>query len=184
MKVGGIMPTIAEVQRQIDGLEHKYIFWTQKEIRSLPDILDKDERILALTSGFMNNATWLAVCTNKRVLFLNRGMILGLRQIQIPLDRIQAIDHEYTIFFGSIRVWDGASYFTIGMVAKHSIAPFVKVTQDAMHSLRNPNATKAHSAVTSASADIASQLERLAALKEKGFLTAEEFQSQKRKLLG
>ena len=177
------MPTLVEVQRQIDGLEHKYIFWTQKEIRSLPDILDKDERILALTSGFMNSATWLAICTNKRVLFLNRGMIFGLRQLQIPLDRVQAIDHEYTVFFGSIRVWDGASYFTIGMVAKHSIAPFVKVTQDAMHAFRNQNTAKA-SGTTSGATDIASQLERLAALKEKGFLTEEEFQSQKRKLLG
>lgn len=177
------MPSSAEIQRQIDALEHKYIFWTNKEIRSLPDILDKDERLLALTSGFMNNATWLAVCTSKRVMFLNRGMLFGLRQLQIPLDRVQAIDHEYTVFFGSIRVWDGASYFTIGMVAKHSIAPFVKATQEAMQTVRNQNKNATASAQAGGT-DIASQLERLAALKEKGFLSEDEFQSQKRKLLG
>ena len=173
------MPTIAEVKRQIDAYPHSYIFWTKKEIRALPEILEHGESIKAITSGLMNNATWLAVCTDRRIIFLNRGMFYGLRQIQIPLDRIQAIDHEFTIFFGSIRVWDGASAFTISMVLKGSILPFVKVTQEQLQIVRNLTKKSAQPLAN----DIASQLERLAALKDKGHLSEEEFQAQKRKLL-
>ena len=95
------MPTLDEVKRQIAACPHRYVFWTEKEIRALPEILDNDEKIKAVTSGMLDGATWLAVCTSRRLIFLNRGMIYGLRQIQFPLDRIQSIDHEFTIFFGS-----------------------------------------------------------------------------------
>lgn len=173
------MPTLAQIKRQIDDYKHSYIFWTKKEIRALPEVMDSDESVKAITSGLMGNSTWLAVCTEKRVIFLNRGMFYGARQIQVPLERIQAIDHEFTIFFGSITVWDGASAFTISMVLKDSILPFVKATQEQMQIARKQPKNPAQPAE-----DIASQLERLAALKEKGHLTEEEFQAQKKKLLG
>lgn len=170
------MPTLAEIKRQIAAYPHSYVFWTKKEIRALPDILDHDEVVKAVTSGIMENATWLAVCTNRRVIFLNRGMFFGLRQLQVPLDRIQAIDHEFTIFFGAISVWDGASAFTIRMVLKSSILPFVKTTEEAMQLVRKHTKNPAQP-------DIATQLEKLVELKEKGHLTEEEFQTQKKKLL-
>lgn len=174
------MPTLAEVNRQIAACPDRYIFWTQKEIKMLPQILKKDERILAVTSGSMNNATWLAVCSNQRLIFLNCGMFYGLRQVQMPLDRIQSIDHSATVMFGSIRVWDGASAFTINMVLKKSITPFVRATEEAMFALRKAHAKES----TSSPADVATQLSKLAELKEKGHLTDAEFQLQKKKLLG
>lgn len=171
------MPTLAEVKKQIDAYPHRYIFWTQKEIRALPEILDPDEKILAVTSGFIDGSTWLLTCTNRRLIFLNRGMIYGLRQIQMPLDRIQSIDHSAVIALGTIRVWDGASAIAIGMVFKPSILPFVRATEEAMYAFKRGAASKP------ATVDIASQLERLAALKEKGHLTEAEFEAQKKKLL-
>lgn len=174
------MPTLNEVENQISAYKNGYIFWTKKEIKSLPAILDKGESVKAYTSGLMGNATWLAVCTEKRVIFLNRGMFYGTRQLQIPLDRIQSIDSEFTLVFGSITIWDGASAFMIKMVLKSSIAPFVKITQEQMQIARRPVMPVGKSEPI----DIASQLEKLATLKERGYLTEEEFQTQKKKLLG
>ncbi|MEQ1705770.1 MAG: PH domain-containing protein [Rickettsiales bacterium] len=176
------MPSLAEIDRQIEAYGHGYVFWTRKEIRALPGILEHDEPVKAITSGFINNSTWLAVCTDRRIVFINRGMFYGVRQLQIPLERIQAIDHEATIFFGSITVWDGASAFNVGMVLKSSILPFVKVTQEQMQIVRKQ--TQTTTPHPQPANDIASQLERLATLKEKGHLTEEEFQAQKKKLLG
>jgi hypothetical protein len=172
------MPSLAEVKREIEACPGRYIFWTQKEVRALPKILEPNEKIKAITSGLMNHATWLAVCTNQRIIFLNCGMFFGVRQVQLPLERIQSIDHEFSLVFGSIRVWDGASAFTMSMVLKSSIPPFVKATQEAMHKAHSPA-----KAATTAATDIASQLAKLAELKEKGYLTEDEFQSQKKKLL-
>lgn len=185
------MPTLAEVKQQIERFKHGSIIGTNKEVKTLPEVLDADEEVIAVTSGFMNNATWLAVCTPRRLIFLNCGMFFGRRQVQLPLDRIQSLDHDYTIFFGSISVWDGASSFTIRMVSKPSIVPFIRATQEAMNEMRGySNKHKAENTTPSAAPnttetqlDVATQLEKLASLKERGHITEAEFNAQKRKLL-
>lgn len=181
------MPSLAEIKSQIKAYKQSYIFWTQKEIKVLPEILNDDESLLAITSGMIGASTWLAVCTNRRLIFLNSGMFFGLRQVQYALDRIQSLDHSFTIVFGSISVWDGASSFTLNLILKDSIRPFVKVTQKAMQAFKTgmstPQATAVPSAKT-APVDVATQIAKLAALKDSGHLTEEEFQQQKRKLLG
>jgi len=184
------MPTLQQVWQQINVLPTKYIFNTKKEIRYLPQILIEGEQILALTSGFMQNRTWLAVCTNRRVLFLDRGMFFGLRQVQMNLDRIQAIDSAFGIAFGSIRVWDGASSMNISLVLKSSVAPFVKTVQESMdkykrlmvHDIASATSS-AHTAVNPTQATMLSELERLAKLKTDGHLSEAEYVAAKAKLL-
>ena len=107
-------------------------------------------------------------------------MFIGAQQIQMPLDRVQSIDHEFTLFFGSISVFDGINMFSMRLVRKSAILPFVKATEEAMYHFRHgaaPVAAAAHAP------DIAGQLSKLVDLKEKGYLTEDEFQAQKKKLL-
>lgn len=185
------MPTIDEVWKQINALPVKYIFYTRKEVRYLPKILGQDEQILAVTSGLMQNRTWLAVCTSKRVLFLDRGMFFGLRQFQINLDRIQAIDSSFGLAFGTIRVWDGASAMQIGLVLKSSIAPFVKTVQEAMdrykrtlvYDLANAASHARPTAGATPPPDFIHELERLSKLRTDGHLSEAEFNAAKAKLL-
>lgn len=185
------MPTIGEIWQQIHHLPHKYIFYTRKEIRYLPKILNANEAVLALTSGFMQNKTWLAVCTNQRVLFLNRGMFFGLRQVQMNLDRIQKIDSDFGLAFGSIRMWDGSSSMAISLVLRSSVAPFVRATQDAIDRYKRLMAHElaatiggTHAGQTAASSGFITELERLADLKTSGALSDAEYAAAKAKLLG
>ena len=182
------MPTLEQVKKQIAALPDRYIFYTGKEIRYLPKILGEGEDILALTSGYLDGRTWLAVCTNRRVLLLHRGMFFGLRQIQMNLDRIQSIDSSYTIVFGNIRLWDGANSIGINLVLKSSIAPFVKTTQEAMDRYKRQMAHDIGSAVTNAgrptaAVNMTDELERLSKLKAQGHLSEAEFAAAKIKLL-
>jgi hypothetical protein len=188
------MPTREQVWSEVNALKNKYIFYTRKEINYLPHILSEGERILALTSGLMENRTWLAVCTDRRVLFLDRGMFFGLRQVQINLDRLQTIESQSGLFFGSIRIVDAGSAMTISMVLKSSIAPFVRTVQDAMdrykrtmvydlahattNALPHPDAE-----VTPEKSALVNELERLAQLQADGHLSAEEYAAAKAKLL-
>lgn len=173
------MPTLAQVKQQIAAYPDRYVFWTQKEINALPKILDEGERIAAVTSGMVQGCTWLAVCTDRRLIFLNCRMFFGLRQVQMPLNRVQSIDHDFTIFFGNIRVFDGVNVFMMGLVLKQSILPFVKKTEEMMYAQRH-----GHGAPATAAVDVASQLEKLASLRDRGVLTDAEFRAQKKKLLG
>ena len=171
------MPSAREIDQQIRAYRDRYIFWTQKEVRALPEVLDADEQVKAITSGMKDNTTWLAVCTQRRLIFLNRGMVYGLRQVQFPLDRIQSIDHHFALVFGTIRVWDGASAFSMGMILRGSIIPFVRVVEEQMSLFKRQQTGQV------GGNDVASQLVKLAGLKEKGYLTEDEFQQQKAKLL-
>lgn len=185
------MPTLEDVKRQIDALpgfgsEKWFVrdyFFTRREIEYLPGILENGEAILAVASGIMNKKTWLAVCSDRRVIFLNRGMVYGLKQFQIPHDRIQAIDNETGMLMGTLTIWDGATYIHLRMVMKKTVWQFVKVTREAMERYRRGLRAQ-QAGETGPPVDVASQIERLAALREKGLLTLEEFESQKRKILG
>lgn len=186
------MQSIESIRRQISRIKNYYIFFTEKEIRYLPQVMAMDERILALTSGYVGSDTWLAVCTNRQVIFANRGMIYGTEQYQMPLSRIQSVDYETGIFFGSIRVWDGAKSISIGYVWKSSIPPFIRAVQEAMHAEQNGrpipglsgNSTPQPASTSNAVEDTVTALERLAKLKAQGVLTDDEFEAQKKKILG
>jgi hypothetical protein len=177
------MPSYDDIKAQINALDHKYIFYTKKEIRYLPQILVEGEVIRALTSGFNEGRTVLAVCTNRRVLFLDKGMFFGLRQWQMALDRIQAIDGDYALVFGRVRFWDGAAPMEMTMVLANTIDPFIKASRQAIDDFRKLSFHEITQSHTPAAVDIASQLERLAKLVDSGHLTPQEFQAQKEKLL-
>ena len=178
------MPSTREIEEQIKACESPYIFWTRKEIRALPELLLEGEIIHALTSGLMDGNTWLAVCTNRRLFFIDRGMVYGIRQVQVPLERIQSIDHESKLLFGSIKVFDGSTSFLLRWVLKSSILPFIRATQKAILDYKQNLLTRPQSAANAPTmGTTADELEKLAGLLEKGLLTHEEFQEQKKKLL-
>ena len=171
------MPTLQDIKQQIKELGEVDTFGTKKEIRYLPEILSQDETLRGITSGLTEGNTWLIALTNKRIIFLDKGMIYGLKQKEIPLEKINSIEQKTGIMFGEIGIWDGASHITIKNIDKKAVKPFVIAVNAVISELK----TSHPSAVPKLS--IADQLEQLAGLRDKGVLTEEEFTDQKRKLL-
>lgn len=157
-------------------------FFTKKELNHLPEILIDGEQVLAFTSGLMDGNTWLITLTDKRIIFLDKGMVFGLKQTVIDLDKVNAVSGETGLLFGKISIQDGASTRTIENVWKKTVVKFTNKVRDAIEARKATS--RPQTATAPAGVDIASQLERLAALKEKGILTQEEFNQQKAKLLG
>lgn len=172
------MPTKKEIEQQINALgEAAHIFGTKKEVNALPDILVPGEEVKGLTSGVVKNATWLIVCTTKRILFLDKGLLYGLKQVEIPLDKVNSIEQKKGIFMGEITIWNGANQTKVEMVNKKSLGQFVNGVNEQIEKSKN------RSNQPVASLDVADQLKKLAGLKDDGTLTEEEFQAQKRKIL-
>lgn len=179
------MPTLEEIQDQIEALDLDSdidLYNTKKEIRYLPEILSNDESVLAITQGFMDVNTWLIVCTEKRVIFLDRGMLYGLKQIETPLEQINSIGQQTGVFVGSIGIWDGSSRMEITMVAKQTVRPFVEAVNRARDALK-ANDQRSKNDTPQPCDDVATQLERLASLRDRGVLTDSEFQEQKARIL-
>lgn len=100
-------------------------FFTTKELDVLPKILSPFEQVLSFSSGLMDGATWLIVLTDQRVLFVDKGMIFGLKQTSIDLENIVSIDGETGLMFGVIRISSAAGPREIRNVWKRTVNPFV-----------------------------------------------------------
>ena len=158
-------------------------FFTKKELHYLPEILQEGEEILAFTSGLMDGNTWLITLTNKRIIFLDKGMIFGLKQTVIPLDRINSVSGKTGLMFGEIYIEDGAKERVIKNVWKKTVKPFTNMVMEAIENYKKSQNTPNKSTQENKN-DPYEQLEKLALLKEKGIITEEEFNQAKKNILG
>ncbi|CAM3485403.1 YokE-like PH domain-containing protein [Bordetella sputigena] len=155
-------------------------FFTKRELNHLPSVLSDGEQILAFTSGMMDGNTWLITLTDRRIIFLDKGLIYGLKQTAIDLDKVNAVSGETGLMFGRIEVEDGASRRVIKNVWKKTVVAFTNKVQEAMDARK---LNRRSGPVAGEGDDVVSKLERLAALYEKGILNQQEFAEQKARLL-
>lgn len=172
------------VEEQLKNLGDFHRFFTSKEIRYLPEVLVEGERVYGVTSGFFESKTWIIVITNMRLIFLDKGMFFGLKQVDMPLSQIDSISHKTGLLFGEIAVATAAGAKTIGSITKKDVVKIASIISGLIHGHGEPPAPQA--AATDArppADDLVSQFERLATLYEKGALTEDEFHRSKARLL-
>ena len=182
------MRTLESIQEEIKSLGEVDLFGTAKEVSHLPEILHDDENIKYLTSGLTDGTTWLIVCTQKRIVLLDYGMFFGMKQSEMALENINSISYQTGLLFGSIEIWHGGARMLIENCDKKTVKPFADAVNAAIKALKEnqqaaPSTAQPQNAAASGD-DVVSKLERLAALKEKGILTDDEFAAQKAKILG
>lgn len=174
------MPTLEQIQQQMKVVNVIDTFGTKKEIKFLPQVLSENEEIKYMTSGFLDGNTWLITCTNKRVIFLDKGMLYGLKQKEIPLNKINSIAQQRGLFLGKLEIWDGASKIMIENISKNTLKPFIDAVNIAKENLHK----EVHSTIIETkNEDIPEQIKKLSQLKEAGILTEQEFSNKKSELL-
>ena len=107
-------------------------FFTKKELKHLPSILMDGEQVLAFSSGLMDGNSWLVSLTDRRVVFLDKGILYGLKQTAIPIDKISAVTGETGLIFGKIKINSGHGEREIKRVLKHTVRPFTNKLQEVM----------------------------------------------------
>lgn len=157
-------------------------FGTKKEVKYLPKILFDDEVVQYATSGFVNNNTVLAVLTQKRLLFVDKGLLYGVRTTEIPLDMVNGVSYSKGLFLGEISVMNGAVAVVIKNVAKNTVdimSNAIKECADKYKkTLRNIQTTTNENKT-----NVADELIKIKGLLDSGILTEEEFETQKQKIL-
>ena len=151
-------------------------FFTKKELNYLPEILQDGEQVLAFTSGIMDGNTWLLTLTDRRIIFLDKGMIFGLKQQSNPLNKVNAISGKTGLCFGALQITEGAKTHKIENVWKKTVKAFTNKAQEAI-------CKPVEHGESSKSSDKYAVLEKLADLKAKGILSAKEYEAEKAKVL-
>jgi uncharacterized membrane protein YdbT with pleckstrin-like domain len=142
---------------------------------------------LWLLGRYLKWATTNFVVTNQRVIY--RSGVFAKRGVEIPVGRVNNVNFSQGIFERMVGAGDlliesggedGQSRFT-DIRHPDNVQRMIHVQQQAAvdRSSGRPAAEPASSSV-----DVADQLERLEGMLQRGTLTADEFEQQKRKLLG
>jgi len=146
-----------------------------------------------LAACFVGCLVWLAiqwlkwrsthfVVTSDRVIF--RSGVFAKRGIAIPLERVNNINFHQNLFERMIRAGD----LQIESAGQDGQQHFVDIrrpdeVQSLIHAQIENNDLRSRGGPAPA-IDVASQLERLEGLRDRGTVTQEEFEREKRKLLG
>ena len=172
------MPTLDDVKKQLEDLDKVAAFLGRKEIKELPSILQEDEKLGALIQGMYNNGNGVLVCTDRRLIFIDKGLVYGLKVKEFPLDKISSVSYTTGLIFGKFTI-TSKDDAVISQVDKNQIRAFAEHVTNKLNSKK----TESSDNTGSEDDDVVSKLERLAALKEKGVLTDEEFLEQKTRIL-
>jgi len=124
------------------------------------------------------------VVTSDRVIF--RQGVLRKVGVQIPLERVNNVNFEQTIFerllgAGDLLIESGGAD---GQQTFEDIRHPDRVTNIIHEAIEENTVSAARPGVADTGLDVAGQLERLEGLAQRGSITWEEFEAQKRRLLG
>jgi len=156
------------------------LFGTKKEVKELPKILKENEEVMYATSGLMDGNTWLIVCTSARVLFIDKGMLYGIKQVEITHDKINSISFKTGMIFGEIHIYHGSAQMLIKNVSKKTIKPMIDAINRELEKLNQTNDSSSQIAATSD----ADEIKKFKELLDMGAITQEEFDAKKKQLLG
>lgn len=188
------MPDLEEVRMQIARLGTVDAGLGKRVIAALPSILWEHETITGAVSGALDNRVGMLVATDRRLIFLDKKMLGGLKVEDFPYQNITSISYELGMMFGTIRIFASGNRAEISMVPKALAQGFAEKVRNRISGGSGSGqapapspAAPTPSAVVGFNGEPGSglidQLERLGALKGQGLLTDEEFTAAKARLL-
>ena len=186
------MPDLEEVRMQIARLGTVDAGLGKREIAALPSILWEHETITSAVSGALDNRVGMLVATDRRLIFLDKKMMGGLKVEDFPYQNITSISYELGMMFGTIRIFASGNRAEISMVPKALAQGFAEKVRNRISGGSGAEQALAPAAPAplavvglkgEAGSGLIDQLERLGALKGQGLLTDEEFTAAKARLL-
>lgn len=163
-------------------------FVGRREVKELPNILWDDEEVLDLVQGFYNNGTGILVATQKRLLFVDKGLLGGLKVEDFPLDKISSLQYSTGMLLGEITVFTSGNKAIIKNVDKVQTRTFSEGVRARIESrsasVKASAPPPAATAGSASNAGLIDELAKLGALKTQGLLSEDEFSAAKKRLLG
>jgi len=159
-------------------------FMVRRELKKLPDVLAEDEEVLNLARGEYDGREGLMAVTNRRILFLEQGM-LRHRFEDFRYERITSVQTSTSIRSGRLTIFSAGNKHEIKDVHPKQraveIGDFVraKTSPESSSDTQPPLA-----AAVDEQGDPMDQLRKLGELRDAGVVTAEEFEAKKAELLG
>ena len=178
------MPSYEEIKKQIESSGINLSLLPSKELKALQDILWEDEIVEDAIRGLYNSRNGMLAATNKRLIFLDKGTLWGLKVEDFPYDKVSSIQYSTVMISVEVTIFTSGNKAKIDMVAKSECARFAEHVRARITGVsKNQAKISAEKNYSSNQGDLLEKLERLAKLKNDGILTENEFIIAKKKLL-
>lgn len=172
-----------EIKKQFEDAGVSDLWGTKKEVSALPELLNDDETVKYATSGLVDGNTVLMVCTDERIIFIDKGMVYGIKSTEIPLDMVNSVNYEKGMLMGSISIVNGAVKTEVKNVMKETAPKMIDAIKSARKEFMHPSQNNSQSSSDKPAKSITDQLHELKSLVDEGNLTQDEFNAKKKQLL-
>lgn len=193
-------PLRPDIKAAADRMEQK--IGAKREIRKLVEYLWEGETVRHMVSGTYGNGTGLIVLTDRRLLFVKDGWATKTTE-DFPLDKISSVQWSSGPLLGKLTVFASGNKAEIVNVQKLTgkvIADTIRerLASGPLYPPRPPEpaaqpaappppavhqATPPPHGGQVAGDDVFAALEKLGQLRDKGYITAEDFEAKKKELL-
>lgn len=172
-----------ETETQIQNLAQKLNMkmMVRKELKKLPSMLHEQEQVLNLVQGRYEGNEGLIVATDRRVLFIDEGLVRSHRE-DFTYERISSIQCSTGMLYGKLTI------FASGNKAElDNILPKQQANALADHIRGNlapgPSSQSPMPVTATSEPDVYEKLRKIGELRDAGVLTPDEFEAKKASLL-
>lgn len=179
------MQSTSEIIKDLkaNGVDFSSLVFGIRDIMALPKILGVNEKAIFCVQGEFDKRQGLMVITNKRAFFMLKGLLFGLKIISFQYEQISGVYSEKGLMFGSIIIGSSGTNQKIAKVLITGIDKAVRLINEHIEAQKNSNLNISINNNIPVQISLADEIRSLAALRDDGLITEEEFQEQKRKLL-
>ena len=170
--------------RNIDSLSNSRLF-SRREIQELPNILWDDELPEQCVTGKYHANSGILVATDRRMLFVDKGLLGQLKVDDFPYDKISSLESNRGILAGSIVIHTSGNWDCIDSIPKGQVDAFVAAQRKKVALWKNKAEVPPQTSRQSPSSigSVIDELERLGKLRQQGILTQDEFEQAKARLI-
>lgn len=183
-----------EIKDQIIALNAQLSIFANTEVNELANVLDNNEKLIAIAEGkyLYNNLEGILVSTERRVIFIDKKLLGSITEDEFPHHKIASAQHSYGLISSELKLFikDGkkAEFKLYNRNAAKNFYESIQgyINRPQKSSEEKPEYSQAAEATSKKDETVAifEKLEKLGKLRETGILTNEEFEEQKKKLLG
>lgn len=178
-----------EIKKQLIDAQVFDFWFNNKELKSLQDILEykNGEIIKYAASGLKEeqneSRTVLILCTNRRVLFLNKNMFFGGDSTDIPLNMINSVQLTTHLLLADITIINGATSTKLKQLNKDAARILAKTIKEESLQFQQRLLHPQDKSTSNQELDIPDQIRKFKKLADDGIITQEEFEEKKKQLL-
>lgn len=172
-----IMATREEIKAKVNELNWFSRLFGWVDIPAIGRVVRNGEKIEMMVEGLYHGENALLIATNERLIILNKRLFWGLKVKDFNYVDIRSVEYFAGVIFGSVSVVtedeENELRRVFSTIDAKKMAEFIR---------HRCSQSKESEEVDEVERDI-SDIERLMKLKERGAITSEEFETEKKKIL-